>query len=181
MPLYNFLQAVLITSAIAARIEPRQIVVTVTAEVPPSPPGGPAASSPASLSAAPVPWEQTPPDGISASQSQSITFAQSKSVTIHSPAASGVPKCDKGYTYCGYTLTGENHNFPAEDIARSYCTGLPDFCAGGKFKTDVGEAVFVCLSEQPAAVQLMCACSGTCLNNATTNFIAHCDKPCVNK
>ncbi|OTA85456.1 hypothetical protein M434DRAFT_36136 [Hypoxylon sp. CO27-5] len=90
------------------------------------------------------------------------------------------PRCGKGYTYCGYMLTSNGHNFGSNDISKAYCSGLQELCANGKPKTDVSEAVFVCMNEQPSSVELLCACSGKCRNDAETNFIAHCDKPCIN-
>ncbi|KAJ8106892.1 hypothetical protein ONZ43_g6907 [Nemania bipapillata] len=188
-------QAILMTGAIAAWLDPRQVIVTVTAGVPVSAPSAP---SPVPLTAPPVPWEQPP--GASESGSAPVVIPGSTSLSTTSgglslpplqpaPAstapgpvisASGGAKCGKGYTYCGYMLTGGGHNFAQSDIQRSYCNGLPELCVGGKEKTNAEQAVFVCLSDQPATVQLLCACSGTCLNNATTNYIAHCDKACVN-
>ncbi|KAI1391566.1 uncharacterized protein F4822DRAFT_442510 [Hypoxylon trugodes] len=100
------------------------------------------------------------------------------------PAPSGPqgagPKCGKGYTYCGYMLTANGHNFANNDISKAYCSGLSELCSNGKTKTDVSEAVFVCMDEQPSSVELLCACSGKCRNDAESNFIAHCDKPCIN-
>ncbi|KAI1767459.1 hypothetical protein GGR53DRAFT_463356 [Hypoxylon sp. FL1150] len=94
---------------------------------------------------------------------------------------SGVgPKCGKGYTYCGYMLTSDGHNFAPNDISKAYCNGLSELCTSGKPKTDIQEAVFVCMNEQPSNVELLCACSGKCRNDAESNFIAHCDKPCIN-
>ncbi|KAI2471970.1 hypothetical protein F4781DRAFT_428970 [Annulohypoxylon bovei var. microspora] len=98
-----------------------------------------------------------------------------------SPSGSpGGPKCGKGYTYCGYMLTSSGHNFGSTDISKAYCNGLQELCANGKPKTDVSEAVFVCMNDQPSTVELLCACGGKCRNDAETNFIAHCDKPCIN-
>ncbi|KAI1098855.1 hypothetical protein F4804DRAFT_104288 [Jackrogersella minutella] len=96
-----------------------------------------------------------------------------------SPPGTG-PKCGKGYTYCGYMLTSSGHNFGSTDISKAYCNGLQELCANGKPKTDVSEAVFVCMNDQPSNVELLCACGGKCRNDAETNFIAHCDKPCIN-
>ncbi|KAI6082140.1 hypothetical protein F4821DRAFT_219670 [Hypoxylon rubiginosum] len=90
------------------------------------------------------------------------------------------PKCGKGYTYCGYMLTSDGHNFAPNDVSKAYCNGLSELCANGKPKTDVQEAVFVCMNDQPSNVELLCACSGKCRNDAESNFIAHCDKPCIN-
>ncbi|KAI1487592.1 hypothetical protein F5X96DRAFT_140410 [Biscogniauxia mediterranea] len=94
--------------------------------------------------------------------------------------ASNSPKCGKGYTYCGYLLTGEGHNFPSSDVTKAYCSGLPDLCPSGKPRTDASQAVYYCLNDQPSTIRLLCACGGKCLNNPETNHIAHCDKPCVN-
>ncbi|KAI1646838.1 uncharacterized protein F4817DRAFT_124785 [Daldinia loculata] len=90
------------------------------------------------------------------------------------------PKCGKGYTYCGYMLTENGHNFAPNDISKAYCNGLSELCTNSKPKTNVSEAVFVCMNEQPSNVELLCACSSKCRNDADTNFIAHCDKPCIN-
>ncbi|KAI1171423.1 hypothetical protein F4777DRAFT_582919 [Nemania sp. FL0916] len=188
---FSFIQAVLITGAIAALMEPRQVIVTVTEGIPPA---SPVAPSPVPLSAAPVPWEQgsaaVPAVASESSSSSSGNLAlpplQPPTATAGSgPSVSASPgsigaKCGKGYTYCGYMLTGFGHNFAQTDIEQSYCNGLPELCASGKHKTNADQAVFVCMSDQPSTVKLLCACSGTCLNNATTNFIAHCDKACVN-
>ncbi|KAI0600433.1 hypothetical protein F4775DRAFT_63485 [Biscogniauxia sp. FL1348] len=96
-----------------------------------------------------------------------------------SPLANG-PKCGKGYTYCGYLLTGDGHNFQPSDVTKAYCSGLPDLCPSGKPRTDASQAVYYCLDDQPSTIRLLCACGGKCLNNPETNHIAHCDKPCVN-
>ncbi|KAI0546651.1 hypothetical protein F4679DRAFT_598564 [Xylaria curta] len=198
MQIYYFIQVALITGAIAVRREPRQVIVTVTATGPPTPVGVPSAPSPIPLSAPPVPWEQpsTPAPSVpapTAASSGNIPFPPLHPTTASAPAAAtpalpapssgsagGGAKCGKGYTYCGYMLASSNHNFAQVDIDKSYCNGLPELCAGGKHKTSVEQAVFVCMNDQPSNVQLLCACSGTCLNNATTNYIAHCDEPCVN-
>ncbi|KAI0833099.1 hypothetical protein F5Y06DRAFT_185927 [Hypoxylon sp. FL0890] len=137
---------------------------------PPSP--GPPSSGPSSSASA----ESPPPGGAAPSPPPPGTAS--------APAPSGSPgvgpKCGKGYTYCGYMLTSNGHNFGPNDISKAYCNGLQELCANGKPKTDVSEAVFVCMNEQPSSLELLCACSGKCLNDAETNFIAHCDKPCVN-
>ncbi|KAI1406037.1 hypothetical protein F4819DRAFT_322708 [Hypoxylon fuscum] len=103
-------------------------------------------------------------------------------LSVPAPLGSGGvgPKCGKGYTYCGYMLTSDGHNFAPNDISKAYCNGLSDLCTNGKPKTDVSEAVFVCMNEQPSSVELLCACSSKCRNDAESNFIAHCDKPCIN-
>ncbi|KAH8161331.1 hypothetical protein CIB48_g6909 [Xylaria polymorpha] len=198
MQLYHILQAAFIAGALSALNEPRQVIVTVTA--PPTPVGAPSAPSPIPLSAPPVPWEQpsTPPPVPAPTPTSSGNLSLPPSPPLHpttastptavtpvpAPATSGSvgggAKCGKGYTYCGYMLTGGGHNFAQVDIDKSYCSGLPELCAGGKHKTSVEQAVFVCMNDQPSNVQLLCACSGTCLNNATSNYIAHCDEPCVN-
>ncbi|KAI1772899.1 hypothetical protein F4818DRAFT_127985 [Hypoxylon cercidicola] len=98
---------------------------------------------------------------------------------LPSGAAAG-PKCGKGYTYCGYMLTANGHNFAPNDISKAYCSGLSELCTTDKFKTDVQQAVFVCMNDQPSNIELLCACSGKCRNDAESNFIAHCDKPCIN-
>ncbi|KAI2643611.1 hypothetical protein GGS21DRAFT_26317 [Xylaria nigripes] len=183
MQLHHLLQAVFITGVVSSRKDARQVVVTVTVDASPTPSGNPTAVSPLPLTEAPVPWEQTSPGG---GPPPITTFGASSTSTstdaaVPAPSASaGGPKCGKGYTYCGYTLTGDGHNFPSEDVDKAYCNGLPELCTGSKHKTDVNQAVFVCMSNQPSTVELLCACSGTCLNNASSNYIAHCDKPCVN-
>ncbi|KAI0108591.1 hypothetical protein GGR51DRAFT_120214 [Nemania sp. FL0031] len=184
MQLY-LLHAALMAGTIAARKDPRQVIVTVTEGVPLSPPSAP---TPIPISAAPVPWEQSQGADSSSTSTgdpalpplQPPTAASPVPVPVPVPSGSIGARCGKGYTYCGYMLTGVGHNFAQADIQRSYCNGLPELCVGGKEKTNAEQAVFVCMSEQPPVVQLLCACSGTCLNNATTNFIAHCDKACVN-
>ncbi|KAI3336185.1 hypothetical protein F4824DRAFT_111004 [Ustulina deusta] len=211
MQLSHLLQLVFITGALSTRKEPRQVIVTVTAGVEPSPTGPLTAPSPVPLSAAPVPWEQTSAVDVAASITPAAPvppfpsgnlslppFSSLPKTGTHTPThsfppqtatptpASGGPgpssgaKCGKGYTYCGYMLTGFGHNFAPSEIDKSYCNGLPELCAGDKRKTNADQAVYVCMDDQPSTVQLVCACSGTCLNNATTNYIAHCDKPCVN-
>ncbi|KAI3321720.1 hypothetical protein HD806DRAFT_145313 [Xylariaceae sp. AK1471] len=210
MQLYRLLQAVLIAGAVLARKDLRQVIVTVTAGVTPSSPAGPTAPAPIPLSAAPVPWEQStilpvpvskqttspalassstksaalslppsPPSSPSTASIASLTSAVSATAT-GSGSVSGGAKCGKGYTYCGYMLAGGGHNFEQTEIDKSYCDGLPELCAGGVHKTDIGQAVFVCMSDQPSTIQLMCACSGTCQNNASSNYIAHCNKACIN-
>ncbi|KAI1111933.1 hypothetical protein F5Y14DRAFT_286905 [Nemania sp. NC0429] len=196
MQLY-LLQALFMTGALAAWYDRRQVIVTVTEGVPLSTPKAPSAPSPIPLSAPPVPWEQSQPASLSVSTPAAVPAVASSSTTQSAvlslpplqpvPSASPIPvgpgsigaKCGKGYTYCGYMLTG-NHNFAQHDIEQAYCNGLPELCAGGKEKTNAQQAVYICLSDQPSTVQLLCACSGTCLNNATTSYIAHCDKACVN-
>ncbi|KAI1362073.1 hypothetical protein F5Y08DRAFT_341988 [Xylaria arbuscula] len=196
MQLPNLVCLALIAGALSAGLHPRQVIVTVTADALSAP-------SPVPLSAPPVPWEQTSaaagvgnvtpsiPTVVPVPASGALSLpplASSLPKTASPTPASGGPgpstagsKCGKGYTYCGYMLTGEGHNFSPSDIDKSYCAGLPELCAsGGKRKTKPDQAVFVCMEDQPSTVQLVCACSGTCLNNATSNYIAHCDKPCVN-
>ncbi|KAK5627474.1 hypothetical protein RRF57_003189 [Xylaria bambusicola] len=199
-----------------SRKEPRQVIVTVTAGVSSPSPEPLSAPSPVPLSAPPVPWEQTSAAGadVTASiptavpvpatgalslppQASSLPKTASPTPSSGGPGVSSGAKCGKGFTYCGYMLTGVGHisfhfntdtiinhspRFLPSDIDKSYCNGLPELCAGGgnKRKTKPDQAVFVCMEDEPSTVQLMCACSGTCLNNATTNYIAHCDKPCVN-
>ncbi|KAI2608188.1 uncharacterized protein GGS25DRAFT_521360 [Hypoxylon fragiforme] len=99
---------------------------------------------------------------------------------VVSSSPGGGPKCGKGYTYCGYMLTSSGHNFAPNDVSKAYCSGLQELCVNGKPKTDVSQAVFVCMNEQPSSVELLCACSGKCRNDAESNYIAHCDKPCIN-
>lgn len=90
-------------------------------------------------------------------------------------------KCGKGFTYCGYMLQNGGHNFAADAVNKTYCAaGAADFCPGGVPRTHPDQAVFVCLDESPAAIQLMCACANKCLNAADSNNIAHCDAACSN-
>ncbi|KAI8960089.1 hypothetical protein F5Y11DRAFT_280646 [Daldinia sp. FL1419] len=131
-----------------------------------------------------------PPADLASSSSTSLTLAappagiSSTSGVAPIPIPSGSqgigPKCGKGYTYCGYMLTENGHNFAPNDISKAYCNGLSELCTNGKPKTDVSQAVFVCMNEQPSSVELLCACSSKCRNDAESNFIAHCDKPCIN-
>ncbi|KAI0517608.1 hypothetical protein F5B22DRAFT_645787 [Xylaria bambusicola] len=197
MHLQNLLSLAFITGVLSACKEPRQVIVTVTADAASPSPKPLSAPSPVPLSAPPVPWEQSSAAGATASIPTAVPVPASGALSLP-PQASSLPKtasptpasggpssgakCGKGFTYCGYMLTGVGHNFSPSDIDKSYCAGLPELCAGGgnKRKTKPDQAVFVCMEDQPSTVQLMCACSGTCLNNATTNYIAHCDKPCVN-
>ncbi|XXH00703.1 hypothetical protein Hte_007053 [Hypoxylon texense] len=125
---------------------------TSSSSEPPPPPAPGTASAPAGTASAPAPSGS---DGVGA-------------------------KCGKGYTYCGYMLTSQGHNFAPNDISKAYCSGLSELCANGKTRTDVQQAVFVCMNEQPSNVELLCACSGKCRNDAESNFIAHCDKACIN-
>ncbi|KAI2623090.1 hypothetical protein GGR54DRAFT_638329 [Hypoxylon sp. NC1633] len=160
---FLFISAVLASSALARKGFLPRAEPTGSSPAPVSSTGEPAASGP------PVP--PPPPPGTAPG-------------TAPSPGPSGSPvggpKCGKGYTYCGYMLTSNGHNFAPNDVSKAYCTGLQELCASGKPKTDVTEAVFVCMNDQPSSVELLCACSGKCRNDAETNFIAHCDKPCIN-
>ncbi|CAJ2507161.1 Uu.00g083470.m01.CDS01 [Anthostomella pinea] len=88
--------------------------------------------------------------------------------------------CGLGYTYCGYMLSQQGHDFAPSDVSKAYCSGLGELCAGSKPKTDPDQAVYLCMDKQPSSIMLACACSGKCLNEAETKNIAHCDKPCVN-
>ncbi|KAK6954658.1 hypothetical protein Daesc_004625 [Daldinia eschscholtzii] len=101
-------------------------------------------------------------------QLPSSAATSSTSLTAPFPVPSGSqgigPKCD----------------FAPNDISKAYCNGLSELCTNGKPKTDVSQAVFVCMNEQPSSVELLCACSSKCRNDAESNFIAHCDKPCIN-
>ncbi|KAI4865081.1 hypothetical protein F4820DRAFT_311046 [Hypoxylon rubiginosum] len=137
-----------------------------------------------SIGAAPPPPSPTvePPAPGTASAPPGTDSAPPGTASAPVPSGSGGvgPKCGKGYTYCGYMLTSNGHNFAPNDISKAYCSGLSELCANGKPKTDVQEAVFVCMNEQPSNVELLCACSGKCRNDAESNFIAHCDKPCIN-
>ncbi|KAI8630310.1 hypothetical protein F5Y19DRAFT_59833 [Xylariaceae sp. FL1651] len=208
MQTYHLLQAVLLAGAVLARKDRRQVTLTVTATATASSSLlSFTAPSPIALSVPPVPWEQSSLVGqpvtalTSSAASLSVPMPIPASISTESatlalppsppstasaaPAPDGSgsasgPKCGKGYTYCGYMLTGGGHNFAQNDIDKSYCDGLPELCAGGKHRTDAAQAVFICMNDQPSTVQLMCACSGTCLNNASSNYIAHCDKPCIN-
>ncbi|KAI0123159.1 hypothetical protein BJ170DRAFT_102869 [Xylariales sp. AK1849] len=89
-------------------------------------------------------------------------------------------KCGKGYTYCGYMLQQGGHNFAPELVNKTYCDGIEGNCANGVPKTHPDQAVFLCMDDNPASIQLFCACGGKCLNEQQSNNIAHCDAPCVN-
>ncbi|KAH7033565.1 uncharacterized protein B0I36DRAFT_348604 [Microdochium trichocladiopsis] len=101
-----------------------------------------------------------------------------------SPVPFSGPNCGKGYTYCGYMLTNNGHNFTPEQISQAYCDGLTDHCNGSPAtasKTNVAQAVFVCLDDAPkSTVKLLCACSGECTNDPATNNIAQCNDACWN-
>ncbi|KAI1321387.1 hypothetical protein F5Y16DRAFT_405267 [Xylariaceae sp. FL0255] len=91
----------------------------------------------------------------------------------------GIANCGKGYTYCAFTLWG-THYWSQSDVDKAYCSDYPSLCAGGNYKTNISNAVFVCLDDSPPKIQLMCACGGTCQDNPATNNIAFCQTPCVN-
>ncbi|RWA10215.1 hypothetical protein EKO27_g4876 [Xylaria grammica] len=171
MQLCHLLQLVFIAGAISARKDPRQVIVTVTAGVEPLATGTPTAPSPIPLSAPPVPWEQTPAAGVTTSiptappvpvSSGNLSLPPSPTppkTVSPTPDPAGIgpfggAKCGKGYTYCGYMLTGVGHNFAPADIDKSYCNGLPELCSGGKRKTNAEQAVFVCIDDQPSTVEL---------------------------
>ncbi|KAI0141800.1 hypothetical protein GGR57DRAFT_508970 [Xylariaceae sp. FL1272] len=154
----------------------------------------------------PVPWETNSGPATAPSASTPVPFPLPATATTHptlatplpplQPSGSPVPsapspsilpapgspgsKCGKGYTYCGYMLASSNHNFAQTDIDKAYCRDLPELCNGGKHLTDSSHAVYLCMNDTPASISLMCACGGNCMNNASTNYIAHCDVPCVN-
>lgn len=126
MQLY-LLQAFLIAGALAAWNDRRQVIVTVTAGVPLSTPKAPSAPSPIPLSAPPVPWEQSPPVSLPVSaptvvpvpaspntQSGNLSLPPLQPVPSASPGSASPgsvgAKCGKGYTYCGYMLTGGGHS-----------------------------------------------------------------------
>ncbi|KAK8041613.1 hypothetical protein PG994_014620 [Apiospora phragmitis] len=94
--------------------------------------------------------------------------------------------CGKGYTYCGYMLQSGGHtrrimvDFSPDTINKTYCDGLKDYCPNNTPKTPPGQAVFICMNDAPASIQLMCACSGKCLDEPASNNIAHCDSACAN-
>ncbi|KAI4596777.1 hypothetical protein KJ359_005120 [Pestalotiopsis sp. 9143b] len=113
---------------------------------------------------------------VSVTQSQS---ASAVSGAIPIATASGA-KCGKGYTYCGFMLQSGGHNFAAEVINKTYCDALEGNCVNGVPKTKTDQAVFLCMDDNPASIQLFCACSGKCLDEPATNNIAHCDAPCYN-
>ncbi|KAH9904985.1 hypothetical protein F4778DRAFT_53760 [Xylariomycetidae sp. FL2044] len=121
-----------------------------------------------------------PPDTAQPAPSASPAPLPATASAPHPPAPSGAsgPKCGKGYTYCGYMLTSNGHNFAVNEVSKAYCAS-PELCPGGKPKTDISEAVFVCMEDQPSNVTLLCACEGKCLNDAAHNNIAQCDKPCA--
>jgi hypothetical protein len=67
-----------------------------------------------------------------------------------------------------------------DTINKTYTAGMDQ--VGGtalKFRTDPQQAVFVCLNDNPPTIQLLCACNSKCLDEKSTNNIAHCDKPCL--
>ncbi|KAK9413963.1 putative Homocysteine S-methyltransferase [Seiridium unicorne] len=82
-------------------------------------------------------------------------------------------KCGKGYTYCGFMLQSGGHNFAPEIINKTYCDALEGNCVDGMPKTKTDQAVFLCMNDSPASIQLFCACGGKCLDEAATNNIAH--------
>ncbi|KAK8855015.1 hypothetical protein PGQ11_010927 [Apiospora arundinis] len=88
-------------------------------------------------------------------------------------------KCGKGYTYCGYMLQSDGHNFSPQTINKTYCDGLKDYCPNNTPKTSPNQAVFICMDDAPVSIQLMCACSGKCLDEPASNNIAHCDSACA--
>lgn len=71
-------------------------------------------------------------------------------------------------------------DFAPETVNKTYCDALEDNCVGGIPKTKTDQAVFLCMNDEPATIQLFCACGGKCLNENVTSNIAHCDAPCVN-
>ncbi|KAK7955340.1 hypothetical protein PG996_016144 [Apiospora saccharicola] len=99
----------------------------------------------------------------------------------HAPLTTSTgSKCGKGYTYCGYMLQNDGHNFSPDTINKTYCDGLKDYCPNNTPKTSPNQAVFVCMNDAPAAsIQLLCACSGKCLDEPSSNNIAHCDSACA--
>ncbi|KAH8664698.1 hypothetical protein BX600DRAFT_437232 [Xylariales sp. PMI_506] len=99
---------------------------------------------------------------------------------LPNPSGTSGPQCGKGYTYCGYMLQQDGHNFDPSVINTTYCEGLEDNCPDGIPNTLPEEAVYLCMDDDPASIQLFCACSGQCLNEEETNYIAHCDVPCTN-
>lgn len=134
------------------------------------------------------------------------TVTGSASAAIPATTATNA-KCGKGYTYCGFMLQSGGHSeftrlltffqglttlatsyekliisidFAAEVVNKTYCDALEGNCADGVPKTETDQAVFLCMNDDPATIQLFCACGGKCLNDAATNNIAHCDAPCVN-
>ncbi|KAI0009052.1 hypothetical protein F4779DRAFT_618028 [Xylariaceae sp. FL0662B] len=127
-----------------------------------------------------VPAPQPPATIATLSSGSAVPLPATISTSLPSGSPGFGPKCGKGYTYCGYMLTSNGHNFAPNDVSKAYCNGLSELCVNGKPKTDVSQAVFVCMNDQPSNVQLLCACGGKCLNDAESNFIAHCDKPCIN-
>jgi hypothetical protein len=126
MQVYCLLQAFLISGALSARKNPRQVTLTITAGV--------SASSPIPVPATPVPWEQSDPGSIvtgaipapmpvpittpSSSSSADLSLpplspSTASGVAANPPTGSGAaggPDCGKGYTYCGYMLTGDGHS-----------------------------------------------------------------------
>ncbi|KAI1341001.1 hypothetical protein F5Y15DRAFT_422876 [Xylariaceae sp. FL0016] len=122
-----------------------------------------------------------PPYTFSTTQHMSLATIPASSTAPPAPSGNlSAPKCGKGFTYCGSMLTQGGHNFTPNDISHAYCSGLEQLCSTPKPATDPNQAVYYCLSDQPSSISLLCACSGKCVNDAATNYIAHCDKPCVN-
>ncbi|RYP40320.1 hypothetical protein DL767_001777 [Monosporascus sp. MG133] len=71
-------------------------------------------------------------------------------------------------------------DFAPEDVNRAYCTGFAELRANNRPKTDIGQAVFVCMEDQPSIIKLICAYSNRYMSNAASNFITHYDKPYAN-
>ncbi|ORY72045.1 uncharacterized protein BCR38DRAFT_480515 [Pseudomassariella vexata] len=119
--------------------------------------------------------------GPAAVPSSSATAPAPISATSSGPVPAGTgANCGKGYTYCGYMLQTGGHNFAQDIVHKAYCDALPSGCTNGVPKTDANQAVYLCMQDSPASIQLMCACSGKCLNEKASNNIAHCDKACNN-
>ncbi|KAK8017886.1 hypothetical protein PG993_014212 [Apiospora rasikravindrae] len=124
--------------------------------------------------------------------------ALSSTISARAPLSTGTSsKCGKGYTYCGYMLQSDGHSkfpsslsvshtrvltdadFSPDVINKTYCDGLQSYCPNNNPKTSPNQAVFICMNDAPASIELLCACSGKCLDEPASNNIAHCDSACA--
>ncbi|KAK7965749.1 uncharacterized protein PG986_000026 [Apiospora aurea] len=106
--------------------------------------------------------------------------ALSSTISARAPLSTSTgSRCGKGYTYCGYMLQADGHNFSPDVINKTYCDGLQSYCPNNVPKTSPNQAVFICMNDAPASIELMCACSGKCLDEPASNNIAHCDSACA--
>ncbi|KAJ1329798.1 hypothetical protein MN608_06534 [Microdochium nivale] len=156
----------------------------------PAPAPVPVPAQPVPAPPAPAPAPESPVPPLSPAPPAPVPPAPAGPDPVPAPAPAPAepvpiagPNCGKGYTYCGYMLSANGHNFSPEQVSKAYCEGLNGNCDAGtsSSKTDVSQAVFVCLDDAPnSSIQLLCACEGKCLNEAETNNIAHCDSACYN-